>query len=146
MLIREILAAEGIDPITRPAVKFYLDRKNADLLTIDISRLMLGRDIHCAQCHDHPDRHDYTQAEYKGLFAYLSGSQPYTNPRTHQVYFIQNALNGKVDWGVGAALAAGHLTGGLIGVRLTVLKGHVWIRRVVLAAVIAFALKLWLAP
>ncbi len=98
VLIREILAAEGIDPITRPAVKFYLDRKNADLLTIDISRLRLGRDIHCAQCHDHPDRHDYTQGEYKGLFAYLSGSHPYTNPRTQQVYFIQNALKGKVEF------------------------------------------------
>ncbi len=54
------------------------------------------------------------------------------------------AAGGKVDWGLGAALAAGSVVGALAGVRLTVLKGHIWIRRVVSAAVIAFALLLWL--
>lgn len=56
------------------------------------------------------------------------------------------AWGGKVDWGMGAALAAGNLTGGLLGVRLTVLKGHAWIKRVVTVAVIAFAILLWAAP
>jgi uncharacterized membrane protein YfcA len=56
------------------------------------------------------------------------------------------AAGGKVDWGMGAALAAGSVVGALAGVRLTVLKGHAWIRRVVSVAVIAFALLLWLAP
>lgn len=56
------------------------------------------------------------------------------------------AWGGKVDWGMGAALAAGNLAGGLIGVRLTVLKGHAWVKRVVTAAVIAFAVLLWFGP
>ncbi len=56
------------------------------------------------------------------------------------------AFAGKVDWLAGAALAAGNLTGGLLGVRITVLKGHAWVRRVVTAAIIAFAIKLWVAP
>ncbi|MFQ5679000.1 MAG: sulfite exporter TauE/SafE family protein [Gemmatimonadota bacterium] len=55
-------------------------------------------------------------------------------------------LSGKVDWGMGAALASGNLLGALIGVRLIVLKGHAWVKRVVTAAVIAFAIKLWLSP
>ncbi|MFQ5689138.1 MAG: sulfite exporter TauE/SafE family protein [Gemmatimonadota bacterium] len=56
------------------------------------------------------------------------------------------SASGKVEWGLGLALAAGNLLGGLAGVRLTVLKGHRWVKRVVTVTVILFALKLWLAP
>lgn len=56
------------------------------------------------------------------------------------------AAGGKVAWGMGTALAAGSVLGALVGVRLTVLKGHAWIRRVVSVLVIAFALLLWLGP
>lgn len=49
----------------------------------------------------------------------------------------------KVAWVPGLWLAAGTLLGGLVGVRLTVLKGHRWVRVVVTGAVIIFALKLW---
>jgi uncharacterized membrane protein YfcA len=54
------------------------------------------------------------------------------------------AWAGKVDWVAGAALAVGSLTGSLVGVRLTVLKGHAWVRGVVTAAIVVFAAKLWL--
>ena len=53
------------------------------------------------------------------------------------------AISGKVDWGLGVALAAGSYVGGQVGVHLSVLKGHRWIKRVVLVTVIAFAIKLW---
>lgn len=56
------------------------------------------------------------------------------------------SLGGKVDWAAGAALALGNLIGGLIGVRLSVLKGHRWIRHVVMVAVVIFAIRLWVAP
>jgi len=52
------------------------------------------------------------------------------------------AMAGKVDWGLGLALAGGNFTGAVIGVRLAVLKGHAWIRRVVLVTVILFAIRL----
>jgi uncharacterized protein len=55
--------------------------------------------------------------------------------------FIQQ---GKVVWVPGLVLAAGTVLGGLLGVRLTVLKGHRWVKGVVTVAVIAFAVKLWL--
>jgi hypothetical protein len=54
------------------------------------------------------------------------------------------AWQGKVVWGLGLVLAAGHLAGAFLGVHLTVLKGHRWVQRVVTIAVIAFAVKLWL--
>lgn len=56
------------------------------------------------------------------------------------------ASAGKVDWGMGAVLAGGNLLGGLMGTHLTVLKGHAWVKRVVVVMVLVFAAKLWLAP
>ena len=56
------------------------------------------------------------------------------------------AWSGRVDWLAGLPLAAGHLLGALAGVRWTVLKGHVWIKRFLTVTVIAFAIKLWVAP
>lgn len=50
---------------------------------------------------------------------------------------------GRVDWAYGLALGAGNLIGGLTGARLTVLKGHAWVQRVVIVMVIFFAVKLW---
>jgi hypothetical protein len=56
------------------------------------------------------------------------------------------AWSGRVDWAAGLPLAVGHLIGALAGVRLTILKGHAWIKRFVTVTVIAFAIKLWIAP
>jgi hypothetical protein len=56
------------------------------------------------------------------------------------------ALGGKVDWGMGLALAAGYGVGGLAGVRLTLRKGHEWLKRVVTVTVIVFAVLLWFSP
>jgi uncharacterized membrane protein YfcA len=50
---------------------------------------------------------------------------------------------GMVSWPEGLSLALGMVVGGQIGVHLTVLKGHRWIRAVVTVAVVAFAVKLW---
>jgi uncharacterized membrane protein YfcA len=44
----------------------------------------------------------------------------------------------------GAALAVGSFAGSLLGVRLTVLKGHAWVQGVVTGAIVLFAVKLWL--
>jgi uncharacterized membrane protein YfcA len=53
------------------------------------------------------------------------------------------AWHGQVAWLPGLILAAGTILGGLMGVRLTVLKGHAWVRGVVTVTVIALALRLW---
>jgi len=58
----------------------------------------------------------------------------------------QFAAGGQVDWVLGLALAGGNFSGALIGVRLTVLKGSRWVRRVVTVTVIAFAVLLWVLP
>lgn len=60
------------------------------------------------------------------------------------VSLILFAMSGQVSWRPGLALGAGTILGGLMGVRLTVLKGHRWLKGVVTVAVIALAIKLWL--
>jgi len=52
------------------------------------------------------------------------------------------AWNGKVDWAMGFALAAGNFLGGLAGVHLQVLKGHKWVRGVVTLVIVIFAIRL----
>ena len=73
VLAREILTADGDDPNQRPAARFTLDRASEpNLLTHDISRIFFGRDMQCAQCHDHPIVADYLQSDYHGLLAYVA--------------------------------------------------------------------------
>lgn len=50
--------------------------------------------------------------------------------------------HGQVDWRLGLALAAGNALGGWLGTRLTITKGHAWLRRVVLVVVVLFAIRL----
>jgi len=54
------------------------------------------------------------------------------------------AANGKVDWVMAVWLAAGNYLGGLAGVHLQVLKGHAWVRNVVTATIVVFAVRLLL--
>ncbi len=52
---------------------------------------------------------------------------------------------GRVDWPLGLCLAGGNVLGGLLGARLTVLKGHGWVKNVVTVTILVFAVKLWLS-
>ncbi len=52
--------------------------------------------------------------------------------------------NGVVDWTLGLSLGAGSVIGSQLGVRLTVTRGHRWVKLVVSAMVLVFAAKLWI--
>jgi hypothetical protein len=72
-LVLELLSTDGADPKTRPAAKFLLERDlDPTQLTRDISRVFLGRDVQCAQCHDHPLIEDYKQEHFYGLQAFFN--------------------------------------------------------------------------
>jgi hypothetical protein len=74
-LAHEILSADGVDEKLRGPAKFYLDREaEPNLITREVGRMFFGMDLQCAQCHDHPSIDDYYQADYYGLFAFVSRS------------------------------------------------------------------------
>jgi len=51
--------------------------------------------------------------------------------------------NGQVAWLPGLVLGSGTILGGLLGVKLAVLKGHRWLKVFVTITVVVLALKLW---
>ena len=71
----EILLADGADSAAGGAERFLVDREaNQHAVTRDVGRIFFGRDLQCAQCHDHPLIDDYYQSDYYGILAYLSRS------------------------------------------------------------------------
>ena len=82
-LAEEILTADGVDEKHRPRARFLLARDlNFDDTTRDIGRIFLGRDMQCAQCHDHPSIDDYLQRHYYGLTAFLKRSYLFKDPKS----------------------------------------------------------------
>lgn len=72
-LVRELLTADGGDEKTRHFARWLLERQaDPHALTKDTARIFLGRDLSCAQCHDHPRIDDYVQRDYAGLQAFFS--------------------------------------------------------------------------
>jgi predicted nuclease with TOPRIM domain len=75
-LASEVLGADGVDPTHRPPAKFCLEREaDPHLLTRDVGRVFFGRDVQCAQCHDHPNVEDYEQREYYGLYSFFQRTE-----------------------------------------------------------------------
>jgi hypothetical protein len=55
--------------------RFFLDRGgDSNAIARDLGRVLFGRDMQCAQCHDHPQLDDYLQIDYHGLLAFVSAS------------------------------------------------------------------------
>ncbi len=91
-LVQEMLTVDGTDEKTRPAAKFLLDRElKAEQVTRDLGRLFLGRDLECAQCHDHPNVNDYLQRHYHGLNAFLSRSYLFRDQKTKKTSIGEKA-------------------------------------------------------
>lgn len=98
-LVREILSSDGVDPATRPAAKFFLDREAAnDVMVRDISRLLLGVDLQCAQCHDHPTVEDYRHRHYYGLQTFVAGTKLFRQPGSGGVTILQEELVREVSF------------------------------------------------
>ncbi len=99
-IVRRILVSDGREPETRPAMKFLADASGGDAhrMTQDVSRLFLGKNILCAQCHDHPSVGEWKQAEYMGLYAYLNQSKVYEDGKTKQAVMVEGVATQKVEF------------------------------------------------
>ena len=97
-LSTEILTADGTEEQTRPAARFMLDRElNVDEVTRDLGRMFLGRDLQCAQCHDHPAIDDYLQRHYYGLAAFIKRSFVFKDPKTKESSIGEKA-DGEIEF------------------------------------------------
>lgn len=68
--VRGVLTAEGFQR-ENGATTFLLTHQSLDEVTDRLSRVLLGVQITCAQCHDHPFT-DWKQADYWGTAAFFS--------------------------------------------------------------------------
>lgn len=91
-LVREILAADGLDDKTAGAAKFYLDRLGEpNDITKDVSRLFLGMNLQCAQCHDHPMVNAYKMKHYFGIYAFFNRSYVVADKAKKRTVFGEKA-------------------------------------------------------
>ncbi|MCA9197543.1 MAG: DUF1549 domain-containing protein, partial [Planctomycetales bacterium] len=98
-LVCDVLSADGADVKQRAAAKFCLDRNvEAHALTRDVSRMFLGRDIQCAQCHDHPIVADYFQSEYYGIYSFLERSSLFEDNADNKKGYIAEKAEGSVEF------------------------------------------------
>lgn len=81
-MARDILCGYATDPEARGA-SFFLAKRlenygqnpvDYPALTRDIGRLFLGKNLQCAQCHDHLFIPDYKQKDFQGLFAFVQNA------------------------------------------------------------------------
>ena len=100
-MAREILRADAADQANRGAA-FFLSKRlenygqnpvDYPALTRDIGRLFLGRNLQCAQCHDHLFIDEYKQEHFQGLFAYVQNVALH-DAKTPAV--AEKAMTGKV--------------------------------------------------
>jgi hypothetical protein len=98
-LVRELIAADGTEERTRPAIRFFVDggRTDAHLLTQDVARIFLGVSWQCAQCHDHPAFTDYKQSHYFGLYAFLNASKVYTDKQSRS-FLVEGVTKTKIEF------------------------------------------------
>lgn len=82
ILISEVVSADGADPAQRARARFLLDRDMDPALVVrDISRLFLGANLQCSQCHDHPRIEAYKQEHFHGLMAYFNRAYMFDDPK-----------------------------------------------------------------
>lgn len=76
--VTDLLTAKGTQE-DNPAVTFFLANATVDKMTDSVSRLFMGVQLQCAQCHNHPFT-PWKQNDYWGMAAFFSKVNP-DNPR-----------------------------------------------------------------
>lgn len=97
-IVRQIITADGTGD-QRGAAKFLLARDvEPNALTRDIGRIFFGRDLQCAQCHDHPNITDYEQAEYYGIYAFVNRSYLFEDAADNNKAYIGEKADGETEF------------------------------------------------
>jgi hypothetical protein len=78
-MVSEIVTASG-EAGSNPAVSYVMANRGPDKLTDNVTRMFLGVQLQCAQCHNHPFT-TWKQDEYWGMAAFFSKVRLEGNPR-----------------------------------------------------------------
>ncbi len=77
-LVHDLLVSTG-NQDENGAVTFYVANPSVDKMTDNVTRMFMGVQLQCAQCHNHPFT-DYKQAEYWGVAAFFMKTKLTVNP------------------------------------------------------------------
>lgn len=99
-IVRAILRSDGREAATRGAMKFLADRGQGDrrLMTEDVARLLLGKNYGCARCHNHLTIHEFKQADFMGISAYLGVTRLQEDSKAKQFYLNEGLYPGKAKF------------------------------------------------
>ncbi len=97
-LAAAMLQSDGTSDMGAAAARFYLVRDvEPHLVARDIGRLFLGKDLQCAQCHDDPRIKTYLQADYYGLYAFVSRLKHFRDDK-QKLNFVTETAAGDVSF------------------------------------------------
>jgi hypothetical protein len=72
-IFKDLMLPDESDAKTRGAAEFLKSRlKDVNRLTIDVSVIFFGVNVSCAQCHDHPHVHAWTQDHFYGMKSFFA--------------------------------------------------------------------------
>lgn len=78
-LVYELLTATGTQD-DNGAVTYFIANNSVDKITDNVTRMFLGVQLQCAQCHNHPFT-DYKQNEYWAMAAFFMRTRVSANPQ-----------------------------------------------------------------
>ena len=78
-MVYELVTAAGeIDK--NPAITYFVANPSVDKITDNVTRMFLGVQLQCAQCHNHPFT-DWKQTEYWAMAAFFMNTRVNGNPQ-----------------------------------------------------------------
>jgi hypothetical protein len=76
-MVHEIVTASG-ELDKNPAATYFVSQGTVDKMTDNVTKVFLGVQLQCAQCHNHPFT-EWKQTEYWGMAAFFMRVQPSAN-------------------------------------------------------------------
>ncbi|MCA9211801.1 MAG: DUF1553 domain-containing protein, partial [Planctomycetales bacterium] len=97
-IVQEVISADGTGPL-RGAAKFLVQREvEPNAITRDVGRIFMGRDLQCAQCHDHPNVDDYHQSEYYGILSFVNRSYLFEDEADNKKSYVGEKAEGSTEY------------------------------------------------
>ena len=91
-LVRELFTADGTKDEDKAAIRFIVDRRGGSSEIVrDISTVLLGKNLRCAQCHDHPIVMTYEQSHFYGIAAFIDRSYVFQPVKDGPAYIGEKA-------------------------------------------------------